>query len=344
MDLTKPERLQPGDTVAAISLSSGAAAMFPRRYQAGKRQIEQAFGLRVIETPHALADDAWLYQNPQARADDLHWALENAEVKGIISTIGGDESVRMLPYLESERIRKHPKVFMGFSDATVTLTAFLNAGVVAFHGPAVLSDLAENTGIHPFVKRSIRGLLFGGEAPTLSEAETWTEEFLDWSDPALQQRRRSFIPNEGWVWLQGQGRVEGRLIGGNIEVLEFLKGTRWWPRAALWQGAILVLETSEEAPPVSYVGRFLRNYGSQGVLGRLSGLLFARPMRYTAEQRWRLYEEIRRILAEFGREDLPVVANMDFGHTSPQMVLPLGCLVEIDPAEKRIALLEAAVR
>jgi muramoyltetrapeptide carboxypeptidase LdcA involved in peptidoglycan recycling len=91
------------------------------------------------------------------------------------------------------------------------------------------------------------------------------------------------------------------------------------------------------------VGYWLRNYGSQGVLERISGMMVARPMRYTREMNDALYAEIRRVLAEFGREDLPVVVNMDFGHTSPQMIVPMGCRAMIDPAAKRVAVLESPV-
>src|SRR5690554_616028 len=202
--MIKPPRLKPGDTVAAISLSSGAAHMFPERFAAGKRQIEATFGLQVIDTPNATRSNDWLYANPQARAEDLHWALQNPEVKGIISVIGGDESVRILPYLDGGLIRANPKVFMGFSDTTVTLTAFLNAGVAAFHGPAVLTDLAENGGIRPFVARSVKSVLFDGAAAELQASSDYSEEFLDWADPSLQERARSFVPSEGWVWLQGE--------------------------------------------------------------------------------------------------------------------------------------------
>ncbi|HEY3633195.1 MAG TPA: LD-carboxypeptidase, partial [Jatrophihabitantaceae bacterium] len=94
MSLIKPPALRPGDTVAAISLSSGAAAAFPHRYEAGKRQLTETFGLHVVETPNALRDNAWLHDNPRARADDLHWALSNDDVAGIIATIGGEESIR----------------------------------------------------------------------------------------------------------------------------------------------------------------------------------------------------------------------------------------------------------
>lgn len=66
----------------------------PHRYQAGKRQIEETFGLQVVEAPNALRDRDWIYRNPQARADDLYWALENNNIAAIFAMISGDESVR----------------------------------------------------------------------------------------------------------------------------------------------------------------------------------------------------------------------------------------------------------
>jgi muramoyltetrapeptide carboxypeptidase LdcA involved in peptidoglycan recycling len=108
--ITKPPSLRPGDTVAAISLSNGLAALMPYRYAAGKRQIEETFSVKVAETPNAMRDSGWLYHNPRARAEDLHWALRNDAVSAIFSTIGGYESVRILPHLDHELIRKHPKM------------------------------------------------------------------------------------------------------------------------------------------------------------------------------------------------------------------------------------------
>jgi muramoyltetrapeptide carboxypeptidase LdcA involved in peptidoglycan recycling len=341
--LLKPQRLRPGDTVAAISLSSGFAAVVPHRYAAGKRQIEETFGVKIIETPNALRDPYWLYRNPLARAEDLHWALENADVRAIFSTIGGDESVRILPHLALDLIREHPKILMGASDNTVALTAFLRAGVIGYYGPPVLGDLAENCGIQSFVSNAVRGTLFDGEPFDFEAAKSWSEEFIDWLDPTNLSRQRTFVSSDGWAWLQGNSRVAGKLIGGCLDVLEFLKGTRWWIPKRLWDGAIFFAETSEEVPPPNLVGYWLRNYGSQGILQRLSGILIARPMKYTPEMTRTLYAEILRVLAEFGREDMPVVANMDFGHTSPQMVVPVGCRAMIDPEAKRISVLDPPV-
>ena len=69
--MIKPKKLQPGDTVAAISLSWGGPGTFPHRYEAGKGQLQKEFDLKVIETPHALRDAPWLQDNPKARAEDL---------------------------------------------------------------------------------------------------------------------------------------------------------------------------------------------------------------------------------------------------------------------------------
>ncbi|PYE51173.1 S66 family peptidase [Deinococcus yavapaiensis] len=342
-EFIKPSRLQRGDTVASVSLSSGFVTEVPHRYEAGKRQLRDAFGLQVVEAPNALRGAEYLHRHPQARADDLHWALENPEVRGIFSVIGGDDSVRLLPHLDLDLIRRFPKVMLGFSDTTITLMQFLRAGVHAFYGPAILTDLAENAGIRDFVARGVRRALFDARPFGLEAASEWTEEHVDWRDEARQEQPRSFQPSDGWVWLGGRKRVEGHLVGGCLEVLDMLNGTPGWPEARLWDGAILCLETSEDVPPPSQVGYWLRNFGAQGILGKASGLLMSRPKAYTPDMTSRLYDWVKRVAWEFGREDLPIVANMDFGHTSPQLTLPLGAKVVIDPTKATVDVLEAGV-
>lgn len=343
MPLLKPPRLRYGDTVAAISLSSGLAAAFPHRYEAGKRQLAETFGLEVIETPNALREDEWLYRHPEARADDLHWALVNSEVKGIVSIIGGYESVRVLPHLDLKLIHEHPKVFTAFSDTTTVQLAFFKAGVASFYSLSLLVNFAENGGIFPYTVAAVKKTLFTAEPlGRLEPAPAWTEEFLDWADSGLQTQKRRLTPNPGWVWLQG-GRAQGHLLGGCAEVLEMLKGTPWWPSAEQWRGAILYLETSEEAPPPTFVEYWLRNYASQEILPELAGLWLGRPMGYTEEMKRQLYAAVQKVLAECGREDIPVVANMDFGHTSPAFAVPNGCLAAMDGVAGRVEVLEAGV-
>jgi muramoyltetrapeptide carboxypeptidase LdcA involved in peptidoglycan recycling len=338
-----PRALKPGDTVAAISLSFGAPALFPHRYEAGKRQIEETFGLIVVETPNALRDTAWLHDNPQARADDLHWALTNDEVAGVIATIGGEESIRTVPFLDLDLIRRHPKVFLGYSDPTVQHLVNRKAGIVSFHGPGVMVDLAENGGIHPFVESAVRAALFSTEPFELTPATEWTEQFLNWARPELQAQRRQWWPSPGWQWLQGDEAVTGELIGGCGEILEMAKGTSIWPDDDAWNGAIFLFETSEEAPQPGAIKHWLRNYLALGVLNRIGAMLIGRPMYYTQQQTFDLWANVQTVLAEAGRPDLPVVANVDYGHTAPSGVLPLGCLARVDPVQRTITVLESGV-
>ena len=114
--LIKPKRLQAGDRVAAVSLSWGGAGQFPHRYEAGKRQLQEEFGLEVVETRHARRDPEWLHRNPEARAEDLMGAFSDASIQGIVSIIGGDESIRLLPFVDLDVIRSNPKVFLGYSE------------------------------------------------------------------------------------------------------------------------------------------------------------------------------------------------------------------------------------
>lgn len=346
-ELLKPRRLRAGDVVASVSLSSGFACEVPERYRAGKRCLEQVFGLRVVEAPNSQRDEEFLHRNPQARVDDLHWALSDPEVTGIVSNIGGSDSVRLMPMIDFELIRQDPKVFLGYSDTTMQHMAFLRAGVASFYGPSLLTDIAETGGIHAFTEREMRRVLFStAPAGALDPTPEWTEEFLDWTDPANEGVRRTYEPNPGWVWVQGadQPAATGPLIGGCIETLEKLKPTPWWPEASVWEGAVLYLESSELVPPPSQVEAWLRDYGARGVLQDAAAMLLARPYGYTPEMKGQLFEAVRKVLASVDRPDLPVIADMDFGHTSPIGVLPNGCRVRIDPAARTIDLIEAGVR
>jgi muramoyltetrapeptide carboxypeptidase LdcA involved in peptidoglycan recycling len=199
---------------------------------------------------------------------------------------------------------------------------------------------------YPYMLESFRQILFEGYTGPLQVAPQWSETFLDWATSdygAKAHEPLGLQAGEGWVWLQGDTKAEGHVIGGNIEVLEMLKGTQWWPKPELFQNAVLYLETSEEVPQPSTVEYWLRNYSSQGILNSISALLFARPCGYTAEMKEQLQQAILKVLREVGREDLPVVANMDIGHTTPMMTLPNGCRVAVDPEQKTVMLLEAGM-
>jgi muramoyltetrapeptide carboxypeptidase LdcA involved in peptidoglycan recycling len=345
--MIKPKKLQPGDKVATVSLSWGGPGTFPHRYEAGKSQLQAEFGLTVVEMDHTMRDDSWLQANPQARADDLMAAFADPSIKGIISTIGGEDSIRILPYVDLDVICANPKPFMGYSDTTVTHLACFKAGLVSFYGPAIMAGFAENCGMFPYMVDSVRRTLFSS-APVgtvASNPDGWTVEHLDWAEPENQARRRKLSPSEGWRFLQGESVQRGHLIGGCFEVLDWLRGTDLWPGPERWRNAILFLETSEEAPPSSAVLRGLRIYAAMGILKELSGILFGRPGGQVPPEQFDEYDAaiLQVVAEEEGLTHLPIVTRMDFGHTDPMFVLPYGVQAEIDCQAQRFALVESAV-
>jgi len=347
-DLIVPVKLKRGDKVAAVSLSWGGPGTFPHRYQAGVRQLEDAFGVEVLAMPNALKEAEWLADNPKARADDLMRAFSDPSIRGIISTIGGDDSIRLLPHIDLKSIRDNPKVFMGFSDTTVTHFACLKAGLRSYYGPAMMAGFAENGGLLRYMRDSVSQTLFSSEpiGRLAPNSEGWTVERLDWADPANQARSRVLQPCSGWRFLQGSGAYSGRLIGGCVEVLDWLRGTSIWPETDVWEGAVLFLETSEEAPPPIAVKRILRTLGALGVLGLINGVLFGRPGGQVALEKFGEYESALMdvIAKESGKTDIAVVTNMDFGHTDPMMVLPYGAMCEIDCDAQQITIPESGVK
>src|SRR5262245_37901789 len=116
----RPCLLRPGDRIAAVTLSWGGPSVFPHRYASRKRQFQDAFGIEIVEGRHTRSDAKWLAAHPEARAADLMEAFADPSIHGIVSSVGGDDSIRLLPFLDYGVIRDNPKVFLGYSDSTVT--------------------------------------------------------------------------------------------------------------------------------------------------------------------------------------------------------------------------------
>jgi len=343
--MLKPPKLHPGDKIATVSLSWGGPSVFPYRYQAGVQQLHDEFGLQVVEMPNTLRDADWLARNPKARANDLMLAFSDSSIKAIFSTIGGDDSIRMLPFIDLDIIRNNPKIFMGYSDTTISHLVCYKAGLVSFYGPSIMAEFAENGGLFPYMVESLRKTICSSEpiGEVKPSTEGWTVERLDWADPANQNIKRKLSPSTGWRSLQGQGIHRGHLIGGCIEVLDWTRGTEIFPEN--WQNAIFFIETSEEAPPPEMVARTLRVFATMGILEKLSGILFGRPGGNIPPDTFEAYE--RAILQVVNDEqrltDLPIITHMDFGHTAPMFLLPYGVQAEIDCEKKRFSILENAV-
>lgn len=340
--LMKPRKLQKGDTIATVSLSRGAAGDLPKWYAVSKNRLENLFGLQVKGTAHSMMGKKYIYENPQARAEDLMEALINPEIKAIFMNLGGDDAIRILPYVDFQIIKEHPKIFMGFSDATTIHFMFMKAGISSFSGPNFLTTLSEPVCLHKYTEKWIRKVLFCTEPIGIVEpTDAWTNEPIDW-DNGYDKERRMF-PNTGYEVLQGKGKVQGRLIGGTAGPLVYMiKGTELFPPKKAWEKSILFLDGMTPYASVLSFCHALRGLAAAGIFDKANGLLISKPVQNDQ------YEQIKNTVLqvvrdEVGRTDLPILFNVDFGHTAPINILPYGAMAEIDCQEGTFRILESGV-
>ena len=237
LKLQKPQHLKPGDKVAAVSLSWGAAGVpeIRWRYELGKRRMEKLFGVQVVEMPHTLAPEQYVSEHPEKRAEDLMAAFADPSIKAIFNIIGGSDSVRMLPYIDFDVIRKNPKIFTGYSDGTTTDFICMKAGISSFYGAHVLNDFAEPGKMHDYTADIVRRMLFSNEpVGEIRAAAEYAQGDLPWDDPTA---RHTFVPDWGYECLQG-GVARGTLIGGCFEVFPDFEGNELEPPLEAFRDSI----------------------------------------------------------------------------------------------------------
>lgn len=342
MNNLKLKQIRKGSKIAVISPSAGLPSLFPDIYELGLRNMADILEIEVVEMPTARMDRKKLYENPSLRAKDINDAFANEEIDGIICSIGGYESVRILEYLDLNIILNNPKMIMGFSDATTFLSYLASKGMPVLHGPSIMAGWAQAKGFEPAFKTHVKTFLTDLKCPyAYPRYSQVTQGYKDWSCKETIGECLPFEENEGLSFLQGNETVKGKLWGGNIEVLEFLKGTRFWPKEGFWDDKILFFETSEDKPSPFVVGCMIRNYATQGILNRIKGIVISKPKDYSLEEVKELDDVLMDILTiENDLGHLLLVTRGDFGHTDPKWILPYNCEIEVDPIGKKIILVE----
>ena len=244
----------------------------------------------------------------------------------------------------------NPKPFFGLSDNTNLLNYLWNLGIVGYSGGTVMTMRGRDGAMNPHREESFRAALFTHDWYDPRPAEFFTDLNRDWADPRQLETEPPMLPGTGWRWagrLDG-GHVEGRLWGGCLEIVDYnLRTVRYLaPDEAAYDGCVLYLETSEELPSAQYVGEVLTRMGERGLLQRFSALLMGRAKAgrlwmpedtdfraaYTTAQR----EAVERAFAEHA-PDVPVVFDVDLGHTDPHLVIPNGGDCRIDLAARTVS-------
>jgi muramoyltetrapeptide carboxypeptidase LdcA involved in peptidoglycan recycling len=268
-------------------------------------------------------------------------AFSDTSIKGIFCAIGGDDSVRLLPYIDYEIIRNNPKIFMGYSDTTVTHFMMNKAGVVSYYGPSVMAEFGEYVQMFDYTEKAVKYLLFDdSKRYEITSCEYWSDDHVSWSEENLNVKKKIRPEEHNYEVLSGSGIITGELLGGCLDVFPMIVGTEIWPDCDGWKDKILLVETSEDKPTPELITYYLRNLGAQGILNQIKGIVVGKPQ---DEQFYEEYKEVyRTVLNEFNCQSLPVIYNVNIGHAVPTGMLPLGIKCEINLDQKTIRLLESA--
>ena len=356
--MIKPKALKKGDKVAIVSLSSGILGepFCKHQVELGIKRLQE-LGLKPVFMPNALKGMDYIKENPKVRAEDLKSAFYDDEIKGIICVIGGDDTYTTLPYLMEdehfiEKAKISPKLFTGFSDATINHLMFYKLGIQTFYGPNFLCDLAElSKEMLPYTKETFESYFTLGQKELMS-SPIWYEERTDYSAEVVGEERISHKEAKGYEVLQGKGIFSGRLLGGCLESFyDILTLNRYedekavcerygiFPSLEEWKGKVLFIETCEEKPTPQRLEEELNALREQGVFDVVNGILVGKP------QDEAYYEEYKAIYDKvIENKDLPIVYNVNFGHGAPRCALPYGALIEVDLESKKIIFKEDWLR
>ena len=294
----RPPRLKPGDTIGIAA----PAGPFDRESFSQGLSVVESLGFRTRVCDEIFEKTGYLAGPDAMRAQLLNQLFRDPEIQGIICARGGFGSLRILPLVDFDAIRKNPKVFMGFSDITALLTSITTrSGLVSFHGPVVTSlagasDMTSNT-------------LFSAIS----------------SDRPLEVQ-----PAHGAV-IQA-GRAQGAVTGVNLATLCHLVGT---PFQAGFKDRSLLLEDRGEAP--YRIDRMVSQMKLAGCFKGIVGLVLGSFEKCgDPDGIYHIFEE------HFRDVHIPILAGFDIGHGKQNTTIPFGIEAILDTDRQVLSFREPA--
>jgi muramoyltetrapeptide carboxypeptidase LdcA involved in peptidoglycan recycling len=292
-------------------------------------------GYEVVEGSCSTKQQSYRSSSIRKRAEEINEFIHNNDIKAIISTIGGTNFNSLLPYIDYEYLREHPKIIMGYSDVTALLLGiYAKTGIVTFYGPAVVPSFGEYPKMLPKGREYFDDVLtLQKQAPyTLDVPAEWTDERIDWNH---QTRGKKMRENEGWNCLR-EGKATGKLIGGNLNTMSGLLASEYFPDIT---GSILFIEDSYK--DMALEERLFSMLKVSGVFDKISGLIVGKHEQFDDLQAPFTLDEL--LVEVIGDRNIPILTNVDIGHTFPSHVFPIGINVELNALERKITFLENGV-
>jgi|688.fasta_scaffold75085_3 muramoyltetrapeptide carboxypeptidase len=309
-----PKKLNKGANVRVVALSRSMLLLSKEVQEIATQKLVD-FGVNLSFGKHIYEKDEFMSSSIQSRVEDLHSAFVDTSVDGILTVIGGYNSNQLLSYLDYDLIKNNPKILCGFSDITAVSNAITAmTGMVTYTGP------------HYSSWAMIKGFDYSAkmfEMCCMQKDSYYLRASKNWSDDLwfLDQENRKFNENEGY-WVINQGYGLGKTVGGHLRCLNALQGTKFMPSL---QDAIVLMEEDEEINPQLF-DRQLQSLIHQKDFSGVKGILIGRFQNNSKMTR----DLLNKIVSEkLELKNIPIIANIDFGHTTPASTLPIGGVIEV---------------
>lgn len=321
MDVIFPTKLKQGDEVRVVAparslsmISEGLRTIANKRF--GEMGLKLSFGGNVEKSDDFISSDI------ASRVSDLHEAFSDKRVKAIITVIGGFNSNQLLRSIDWELIKANPKIFCGYSDITALgVSMFAKTGLVTYSGPHY-STFGQKLYLD-YTIEYFQKCLMSNKAFEIEPSREWSDD--EWY---MDQEKRNLIENDGYLVIN-EGEAKGTILGGNLCTFNLLQGTEYMPDL---KGAVLFIEDDYESAPHAF-DRNLQSLIHQPDFGGVKGIVIGRFQKKSKISN-KLLKEI--ISSKKELDSVPVVANVDFGHTDPKITFPIGGVVNISLARGKV--------
>ncbi len=327
MNKIYPDKLNVGDEVRVIAPAMSYSIFSEELKDIANKRFEE-LGLKLTFSKHIDEKNDFTSSSIESRIEDLHNAFSDTNVKAIFTAIGGANSNQLLKYIDWELIKNNPKIFCGFSDITaLNNSIFTKTGLVTYSGPhySTFGQKLHFDDTLDYIKKC----LMSNDQIEIKPSESWSDD--QWYK---DQDKRNLIKNDGWLVIN-EGKANGTIIGGNLCTFNLLQGTEYMPDL---NNSILFLEDDYLSNPETF-DRDLQSLIHLPDFNKVKGIVIGR-FQNKSNVTNELLTQIIKTKKEL--DNIPVIANVDFGHTDPKVTFPMGGIVSVDinSSNSKITILE----
>lgn len=309
-----PDKLKAGDEVRVIAPARSLSIISKENREIANKRIEE-LGLRLTFSKHVEEMDDFASSSIESRIEDLHEAFSDKNVKAVFTVIGGFNSNQLLKYIDWDLVKNNPKIICGYSDITALNDSFFaKTGLVTYSAPQY-STFAQKL-YFDYTLDYFKKCLMTDEPFEIKPGESWSDD--TWYK---NQDDRKLIPNKGWLTIN-EGEAEGTILGANLCTFNLLQGTEYMPSL---KDSVLFLEDDYTSKAYDF-DRNLQSLVHLPDFSEVKGILIGRFQK-ESEMTNKLLIQVIKTKKEL--DNIPVLANIDFGHTSPIISFPIGGLAKI---------------